>query len=105
MIRFIPALLLALMVSAAADPLVVWPLPQIYPRAKFGQFCSANQLLATIGGIVIPIPVAMLFDHIHNNRFGYLFSAIFLFAAAGMFVKVGRNFEKRHGKAPEPHAG
>jgi len=80
-------------------------LPQIYPRAKFGQFCSANQLLATIAGIFIPIPVAMLFDHIHNNRFGYMFSAIFLFAAAGMFTKVYHNFEKRHGKVPEPHAG
>jgi Na+/melibiose symporter-like transporter len=80
-------------------------LPQIYPRAKFGQFCSANQLCGSIGGLLVPIPVGILFDHLHNNRFAYLFSAIFLFAAALMFRKVQKNFEERQGKPPEPHAG
>jgi hypothetical protein len=81
-------------------------LPQIYPRAKFGQFCSANQLCSSIVvGMIAPIPVGILFDHLHNNRFAYLFSADFLFAGALMFMKVQRNFSKRHGHVPVPHAG
>jgi nitrate/nitrite transporter NarK len=80
-------------------------LPQIYPRAKFGQFCAANQLLGSIGGFLVPVPVGYLFDYLHNNRFAYLFSACFLFAAALMFAKVQRNFSKRHGHIPVPHAG
>ena len=80
-------------------------LPEIYPRAKLGQFCSANQLIASIGGVIIPIPVAMLFDRIHSNRFAYMFSAIFLFIGAAMFLKVYKNFEERKGRIPEPHAG
>jgi maltose/moltooligosaccharide transporter len=80
-------------------------LPQIYPRAKFGQFCAANQLLGSLGGFFVPVPVGYLFDYLHNNRFAYLFSACFLFAAALMFAKVQRNFSKRHGHIPVPHAG
>jgi len=80
-------------------------LPEIYPRAKFGQFCSANQLCGSIGGIFVPIPVAMLFDSIHSNRFAYMFSAIFLFAAGLLFLKVNKNFAERKGRVPEPHAG
>jgi maltose/moltooligosaccharide transporter len=80
-------------------------LPQIYPRAKFGQFCSANQLLSSLGGFIVPVPVGYLFDYLHNNRFAYLFSADFLFAAAVLFMKVERNFSKRHGHVPVPHAG
>jgi len=81
-------------------------LPQIYPREKFGQFCSANQLCGSIFvGMIAPIPVGILFDHLHNNRFAYLFSACFLFAGALMFMKVQRNFAKRHGHIPVPHAG
>jgi len=80
-------------------------LPEIYPRAKFGQFCSANQLCGSIGGIIVPIPVAMLFDHIHSNRFAYMFSAFFLFAAGALFLKVNKNYAERKGRVPEPHAG
>jgi MFS family permease len=80
-------------------------LPQIYPRAKFGQFCSANQLCGSVGGLLAPIPVGMLFDHLHNNRFAYLFSADFLFGAALMFTKVQKNYNKRKGRVPVPHAG
>jgi len=67
-------------------------LPELFPRAKFGQFCSANQLVASVTGLFVPIPVGMLFDHIHNTRFAYMFSAIFLFIGAAMFLKV----EKLH---------
>jgi hypothetical protein len=80
-------------------------LPQIYPREKFGQFCAANQLLGSIGGFLVPVPVGILFDHVQNNRFAYLFSACLLFGAALLFSKVRRNFEKRHGHVPVPHAG
>lgn len=81
-------------------------LPQIYPREKFGQFCAANQLLGSIGGFFVPVPVGHLFDLLHSNyRFAYLYSACFLFGAAVLFMKVRRNFEKRHGHIPVPRAG
>jgi maltose/moltooligosaccharide transporter len=81
-------------------------LPEIYPREKLGQFCSANQLWGTLGGIVVPIPVGWLFDAMHKYyRFAYLFSAVFLFGAALMFRKVERNYMKRKGHVPVPHAG
>jgi Na+/melibiose symporter-like transporter len=80
-------------------------LPEIYPRAKLGQFCSANQLIASIGGVIVPYPVGLLFDYLHSNRFAYMFSAIFLFIGAAMFLKVYKNFEERKGRVPVPHAG
>lgn len=81
-------------------------LPEIYPREKLGQFCSANQLWGTLSGIVISLPVGWLFDALHNYyRFAYMFSAVFLFGAALMFRKVEKNYEKRKGHVPVPHAG
>jgi MFS-type transporter involved in bile tolerance (Atg22 family) len=81
-------------------------LPEIYPRAKFGQFCSANALCGTVAGIIVPIPIGMLFDAMHSYyRFAYLFSACFLFGGAVMFRKVERNYRARKGQVPVPHAG
>lgn len=79
-------------------------LPQIYPREKFGQFCSANQLCGSVVGVIISTPIGYLFDRIHSYRFAYLWSAVFLFGGALMFLKVQRNYEKRHGHVPVPHA-
>jgi maltose/moltooligosaccharide transporter len=80
-------------------------LPQIYPREKFGQFCSANQLCGSLAGALLAAPIGYLFDYLHSYRYSYLFAAFFLFAGSAMFVKVRRNFDKRHGHVPQPHAG
>jgi Na+/melibiose symporter-like transporter len=80
-------------------------LPKIYPREKFGQFCSANQLCGSLAGALLAAPIGYLFDWVHSYRFAYLFSAFFLFAGSALFVKVHRNYDRRHGKVPVPHAG
>lgn len=80
-------------------------LPRIYPRAKFGQFCSANQLCGALGAALLATPIGNLFDWLHSYRYAYLFQAFFLIAGSLMFLKVHREYDKRHGHVPEPHAG
>jgi maltose/moltooligosaccharide transporter len=80
-------------------------LPQIYPREKLGQFCSAAVLFQSATGFILGIPLGILFDYVHSDRLAYLWSAIFLFLAAAIFFKVERNYRARHGRAPVPHAG
>ena len=80
-------------------------LPRIYPREKFGQFCSANQLCGALGIALVTTPAGKLFDGLHSYRGAYLFQAFFLIAASVLFLKVQREFDKRHGRVPVPHAG
>jgi maltose/moltooligosaccharide transporter len=81
-------------------------LPQIFPREKFGQFCSANACCSMLVNMVLGIPLGWMFDLLNSNyRYGYLVAAFSMFGAAALFVKVHRNFDARHGKIPVPHAG
>ena len=80
-------------------------LPEIYPREKLGQFCSACVLLQITVGSVLSIPLGEFWDWLNDDRFAYLWSAIFLFAAMAAWFKVRRNHELRHGHIPVPHAG
>ena len=80
-------------------------LPRIYPREKFGQFCSANQLCGALGIALAALPTGRLFDGLHSYRYAYLFQAFFLIAASAAFLKVRREYDKRHGAVPTPHAG
>jgi Na+/melibiose symporter-like transporter len=81
-------------------------LPQIFPREKFGQFCSANAMCSSLLNMCLTVPVGILLDYLHSNyRFGYLNGAISMFLAALVFTKVRRNFEARQGHVPVPHAG
>lgn len=84
-------------------------LPEIYPMEKLGQFCSACVLFQAAAGLITGIPIGKLWDWeqntLHNDRLAYLWSAIFLFAASGVWFKVLSNHIKRHGTPPVPHAG
>jgi maltose/moltooligosaccharide transporter len=80
-------------------------LPQIFPREKFGQFCSANATCSMIVNLLLGLPMARMFDLLHSNyRYAYLVAAFSMFGAGAMFMKVARNYEARNGKAPVPHA-
>lgn len=81
-------------------------LPQIFPREKFGQFCSANAACSMTVNLLLSVPLAQIFDYLHSNyRYAYLIGAFSMFGAGLVFIKVYRNFEARHEKAPVPHAG
>jgi maltose/moltooligosaccharide transporter len=81
-------------------------LPTIYPREKFGQFCSACACCQAALGLMLTIPMAYLFDLLHSQyQYAYLIGAFSMFGAAAIFMKVHRNFNLRHGKVPVPHAG
>jgi maltose/moltooligosaccharide transporter len=81
-------------------------MPQIFPREKFGQFCSANAACSMIVNMVLGIPMARMFDLLHSNyRYAYLVAAFSMAGAGVLFHKVYLNYEARHGKSPVPHAG
>ena len=81
-------------------------MPQIFPREKFGQFCSANASCSMLINLLLGIPMGKLFDLLHSSyRYAYLIAAFSMAGAGAIFIKVHRNYEARHGKAPVPHAG
>jgi MFS family permease len=79
-------------------------MPRIYPMEKLGQYCSASALSQQVACALVGPAMGRLFD-CTSNRFGFLWSADFLFAAALVFQRVQSNWKKRHGHAPHPHAG
>jgi maltose/moltooligosaccharide transporter len=81
-------------------------MPQIFPREKFGQFCSANAAFSMAVNMVLAIPMGMMFDALHSEyRYAYLVAAFSMAGAGVLFYKVYLNYEARHGQAPVPHAG
>ena len=69
---------------------------ELFPREKLGQFCSARFLFtALLLSIVNPFIISPLFDWLHFNRAGYLWSAAFNFLAAIVSVKVYHNWKAR----------
>ena len=78
---------------------------EVFPREKLGQFCSAQAFLYTSTCNLLNTPLAMLFDHIKNNRVGYLWTFFFWVLSGLAFIKVYSNWKRRHGHAPTPHAG
>lgn len=80
-------------------------LPEIYPREKLGQFCSAAVLFQMAVGLLTGIPLSMFFDSWRDDRLSYLWTAGFLGLTAILYYKVLRNHTARHGKPPVPHAG
>ena len=80
-------------------------LPEIYPREKLGQFCSAAILMQSATGFLLGIPIGYFFDYIHSDRFAYLWSATMLFGTAAIWLKVLANYNARQGRVPVPHAG
>ena len=79
--------------------------PELYPREKLGQFCSASATMAIVVSGLIKTFVGMLFDYIHYNRFCFLWSAIFEFLSVLVFLKVYANWKRNQGQIPVPHSG
>jgi len=78
---------------------------EVFPREKLGQFCSAQAVFYQfLLNFVSPL-IGMFFDYVHNNRLGYLWTAIFRFFAALFYIKVYFNWKKKKGQVPIPHAG
>jgi maltose/moltooligosaccharide transporter len=78
---------------------------EIFPREKFGQFCSAQAVFYQFLLQFLTPLTALLFDHLHNNRLGFLWQGAFYLLAALAYIKVFLNWRKRHGRTPVPHAG
>ena len=79
--------------------------PELYPREKLGQFCSACATLTTVICGLGNTFVGKFFDYIHYTRFCFLWSAIFEFLAALVFLKVYANWRRLRGHVPVPHSG
>jgi len=67
-----------------------------FPRAKLGQFSSANAVTHQVACMLLAWPVGMLFDYLNNYRYAYLWSATFQALAGFMFIKVYFNFKRYH---------
>jgi MFS family permease len=78
---------------------------EVFPREKLGQFCSANAITQQLICNGVAILAAKFFDHLQNNRYSFLWQAVFLFIGAMAFLKVQKNWKLRHGRMPVPHAG
>ena len=78
---------------------------EIFPREKIGQFCSAQAAFYQFLLQFLNPLSAFLFDHLHNNRLGFLWQGGFYLLAAIAYIKVYFNWKKRHGRTPVPHAG
>jgi len=79
--------------------------PEIFPREKLGQFCSAQAVFYQFILAFLNPVIAMFFQHIHYNRFGFLWSAFFYFLCSLAYLKVYWNWKARHGHKLVPHAG
>ena len=78
---------------------------EVFPHDKLGQFCSAQAVFYQfICNLTAPL-VAMLFDHLKNNRLGFLWMAFFYALSGLTYLKVYGNWKQRHGAALTPHAG
>jgi len=78
---------------------------EVFPREKLGQFCSAQAVFYQFIGNLCSTPLAMLFDWLQNNRFSFLWTAVFYGLSGLAYLKVHLNWKKRNGVTPVPHAG
>ena len=80
---------------------------ELFPRAKLGQFCSAQAFFyQTIIMVLSPCVIAPYFDWLKFNRAGYLWSAAFYFLASLVAIKVYCNWKQKQNAdgMPEPAA-
>ncbi|MFA6290036.1 MAG: MFS transporter [Opitutaceae bacterium] len=69
---------------------------EFFPRAKLGQFCSAQAFFyQTIILVVNPLIIAPFFDLLKFNRAGYLWGAGFYLLTGLIFVKVYFNWKQK----------
>jgi len=80
---------------------------EVYPREKFGQFCSAASVVSVVMGTLLNPLLGLVFDHLKNNRIGYLWSAAFQVMGAFCFFRIYHAWKKLHldqllpGESPE----
>jgi maltose/moltooligosaccharide transporter len=77
---------------------------EAFPKEKIGQFCSANSIAQQSAVFVLTPLAGMFFDWVKNYSYVYLWSALWQFAAAGLFAKVYFNWRKRSASAPQTSA-
>lgn len=70
---------------------------EVFPREKLGQFCSATAITYQIICILVAVPLGMLFDHLKDYRYTYLWSSLFDALAALLFFKVYCNWKRVRG--------
>ncbi|HSI09410.1 MAG TPA: MFS transporter [Rariglobus sp.] len=68
---------------------------EVFPREKIGQFCSANSICQQFFVLLLTPVAGMFFDWVKNYTYVYLWSALWQFAAAGIFAKVYFNWKYR----------
>lgn len=73
---------------------------KVFPREKLGQFCSANSVSSAVVGFIIAVPLGMLFDHLKDYRYVFIWSATFEVLAGFMYIKVYRNWKRVGEQAP-----
>jgi hypothetical protein len=73
------------------------------PKLAFNQ--TAWQLVNHPNEYMSSPLVAILFDHMHNNRLGFIRKGAFFILAGLTYLKFHLNWNERHGKPPVPHAG
>ena len=78
---------------------------EVFPREKLGQFCSAQAVFHQFSGFLIGPFIGMFYDHIHNNRFGFIWQGVFYIFSAMAYIKVYFNWKERHGRSLLPKAG
>ncbi len=78
---------------------------EVFPREKIGQFCSANAICQQVFCLIVGPLLGLLLDHLKDYSYVYLWSAIFQFLAAGLFIKVYLNWLRLKKNPPLPHAG
>ena len=78
---------------------------EIFPREKLGQFCSAQAVFYQFALNIFGPFIGMFYDHIQNNRIGFIWQGGFYLLAAIAYFKVHLNWLERHGRTPVPHAG
>jgi hypothetical protein len=67
----------------------------LFSREKIGQFCSANAISQQIFSFMITPLAGLFFDRVNDYTYVYLWSAIFQFGAAAIFMKVYFNWKRR----------
>ena len=77
---------------------------EVFPREKLGQFCSAQAVFYQIISSMINPLIGMLFDHLKNNRLGYLWASFFYLLAAFAYAKVYFNWKKTPRQTPLPQS-
>ena len=92
------ACLLAIMAAQAVYMGSIMALsPRLFPSAKYGQFCSANQIFGFIGVIFSPVLCGWLIQWVHDYRYLFAWCAWCALMSLLMSVLVYRHWQRLGG--------